>query len=132
MVCIHCSGKTRVINSRSQKRDNQVWRRRQCQDCQAVFTTEEAADYGRAWLVADTKGGLRAFSRDKLFLSLYLAVQHRKTALEDATALTDTIIAKLSARKSIISKQDLANSAQTALNRFDKAASTYYEVRHKA
>jgi transcriptional repressor NrdR len=133
MVCVHCGAETHIINSRPQKRANRVWRRRECLECGAVFTTEETADYGAAWLVENKTGLLEPFRRDKLFLSVYKACEHRKAALSDASGLTDTIIAKLlaSAQSSVIKSVQIIEITQVALNRFDKAASSYYAARHQ-
>lgn len=132
MVCIHCGEKTHVVNSRHQKRSNQVWRRRQCWACQAIFTTEETAQYEAAWLVRYDQGALRPFLRDKLFLSLYKSCGHRKTALEDAMGLTDTVIKKLGheADNGVLRRITIIQTVQVALNRFDKAASTSYAAFH--
>jgi transcriptional repressor NrdR len=132
MVCLNCGGKTHIINSRSQKRTNRVWRRRECLVCGAVFTTEESVNYSFAWRVRDKTGDLRPFQRDKLFLSLYKACGHRSAAQSDASGLADTITAKLLAVESggVINSSQIAQIAQVALNRFDKAASSYYAVRH--
>ncbi|HEX7633150.1 MAG TPA: hypothetical protein VF401_02370 [Candidatus Saccharimonadales bacterium] len=134
MVCIHCGAETHVTNSRPQKRLNQVWRRRRCDDCGAIFTTEEVAQYTTSWAVLDTAGHIRAFNRDKLFLSIYGSLQHRATALADATALTDTVIKKLGnhVREGVIIGSHLAQTVQVALNRFDKAASVHYQAFHSA
>lgn len=134
MVCIHCGAETSVTNSRPQKRSNQVWRRRQCRKCSAVFTTIETAQYGGAWAVRDKSGRLSPLSRDKLWLSLYKSCEHRKTALNDASALTDTLINKLAGRISggTVDSRVITQIVQVALNRFDKAASTHYRAFHKA
>jgi transcriptional repressor NrdR len=134
MVCIYCGDETHVINSRHQRRGNQVWRRRKCRSCDAVFTTEEYVDYERSWRVADKEGYLKPFSRDKLFLSLYEACGHRKTALTDAEGLSSTVISKLPGLMSeaIVGSKAIAQVAQVVLNRFDKSASVYYEARHSA
>ena len=78
------------------------------------------------------KSLLEAFSRDKLFLSLYKSCEHRKTALGDAKGLTDTIIGKLPAHiiGGAVSSRDIARVAQVALNRFDAAASVHYAAFH--
>jgi transcriptional regulator NrdR family protein len=132
MVCIHCGEKTHVTNSRAQKRSNQVWRRRQCRACGAVFTTEETAQYEAAWLIRDARGSLRPFSRDKLFLSLYKSCQHRKTALEDAAGLAETVIKKLGGQvqDGVVNRINVIQVTQVALNRFDKAASSHYMAFH--
>ena len=141
MVCVQCGGQTQVINSRHQKRANQVWRRRRCHQCNAIFTSEETASYSGAWRVAGdagitkgTKSVLEPFSRDKLFLSLHRSLQHRKTALSDAQALSDTVIKKLSgsARAGLIEKKAIICAAQVALNRIDTAASVHYAAVHDA
>jgi transcriptional regulator NrdR family protein len=133
MVCIHCGSRTQVINSRLQKRANQVWRRRRCTECEAVFTSLEAIHYELSWLVESQSGDLTPFSRDKLFLSIYESCKHRVSALQDAGALTDTIIAKLlqKAHTGVLRSQIVTQTVQTALNRFDRVASTHYNAFHK-
>jgi transcriptional repressor NrdR len=133
MVCVYCGGETDVVNSRLKRKNNQVWRRRHCAACGATFSTEETAQHELAWLVQDGKS-TRPFLRDKLFLSLYKSCEHRKTALSDAKGLTETIIRKLSAHlvDGTVSKSDIAQVAQVALNRFDKPASVRYQSFHKS
>jgi transcriptional repressor NrdR len=132
MVCVYCDGETEVVNSRLKRKNNQVWRRRHCTACGATFSTEETVQYELAWLVSDGKHS-QPFLRDKLFLSLYKSCEHRKTALSDAKGLTETIIRKLSTHlvDGTVSKRDIAQVAQVALNRFDKAASVHYQSFHK-
>jgi transcriptional regulator NrdR family protein len=98
-----------------------------------VFSTEEAARLEAAWQVSDSERHLTAFSRDKLFISVYDSCQHRKTALSDAEGLTETAIRKLAAhvKGGTVDKSDITGVVQVALNRFDRAASVYYEARHK-
>jgi transcriptional repressor NrdR len=133
MVCVFCGAETHIINSRWQKRKNQVWRRRKCWDCLAVFTTGEAPDYDATWLVKDRYGSLRPFSRDKLLLSLHKSCGHRKTALEDAGGLVETIIGRLAddVSNGTIEGRRVAQIALVALNRFDAAAATHYQAFHK-
>jgi len=132
MVCAQCGSDTQVINSRHQRRSNQVWRRRQCLSCHLVFTTEEQVDYSGLWRVASSKASLRPFSRDKLLLSLYKSCEHRKTALADASALADTVIKKLSDQVTdgVVQKQSIVQVSLVALRRFDSVASTHYLAFH--
>ncbi|MDB5175913.1 MAG: NrdR family transcriptional regulator [Candidatus Saccharibacteria bacterium] len=132
MVCIYCSGNTQVINSRLQKRANSVWRRRKCLNCQAVFTTSEVAQYDGSWRVQSGKQ-LIAFSRDKLLLSIYESVRHRPEALQDASALTETIIGKLrhTASDGLLTIKDIIVVAQAILNNFDDAAYVHYRAFHQ-
>lgn len=132
MVCIYCGRKTGVVNSRRQRRSNQVWRRRHCPACGATFTTVEAPQHELAWVV---RRGSRSepFLRDKLLLSLYRSCEHRTTALSDAAALTDTVMRKLAAQAhgGALESRDITQVVQVALNRFDTAASVHYQAYHK-
>lgn len=132
MVCIYCASSTNVVNSRLQKKTNQVWRRRQCTTCSSIFTTHENVDLSTAIMVGDTEKSLKPFSRDKLFISIYDSLRHRKSALSDAEALTATIIAKL---RSVLQDGTLTNDQLVAisketLERFDKTAATVYGAYH--
>jgi transcriptional repressor NrdR len=132
MVCIHCGSKTQVLNSRLQHRNNQVWRRRQCSNCGAVFTTEESALYSASWRVQDQKGTLKPFSRDKLLLSLYNSCGHRPKALSDASGLVDTVIKRLldQTDNGLLSNKVIAGVSLVVLNRFDKSAGVHYSANH--
>jgi len=133
MVCIYCGGKTQVTNSRHQKQLNQVWRRRKCLQCQAMFSTHEMAAYDAAWRVQTANSALVPFNRYKLLISLYKSLEHRPTALEDATALTDTIIGMLlkSARNGLIEARIITTAAAEVLQRFDTAAAVHYQAFHQ-
>lgn len=133
MVCIQCQQKTQVINSRPQRRTNQQWRRRQCSNCNSIFSTTESADYSAVWSIKRASRPLMQFNRDKLLLSVYDSLKHRPKSLEDAAGLTNTVISKLSAlaTNGILTPKQIAQTVQVALNRFDKAASVHYQANHK-
>jgi transcriptional repressor NrdR len=129
MVCVYCSSDTQVTNSRHQRRANSVWRRRACKNCGAVFTTHESPNLEAAARVIGKNGHLYPFMRDKLFISLYESCRHRPTALEDATALTDTVVSQILKQQGsmgVIDRDTIKSAAQQVLNRFDSVASTYY------
>jgi transcriptional repressor NrdR len=131
MVCIYCGHETQVTNSRHQKRLNQVWRRRKCTFCGAIFSTTEGANTSQA-LSIQKNNGLEPFSRDKLFVSVYDSLRHRKTVLDDATALTGTIISTLTplADEAAIDRDVVVTVTTTVLQRFDKPAATHYQAFH--
>lgn len=131
MKCIYCMGKTQVINSRPQKRLNHIWRRRKCSSCTSIFTTSEAPELDSSLLVQKSTT-LEPFSRDKLFLSIYESCKHRQTALNDAQALTGTIISRLlrGAGSASIPVEQITLTAATVLNNFDKPAHTHYTAYH--
>lgn len=131
MVCIYCANETRVINSRPQKRLNRVWRRRTCIACDTTFTSSEAVDLGGSISVRDHKH-LEPFQRDKLFLSVFDSLKHRKTALSDATGLTDTVISTLYPlmHNAVVERDQIAGAAKEILQRFDKPAAVHYQAFH--
>lgn len=131
MKCIYCSSETQVVNSRPQKRANNVWRRRQCLSCKAVFTTIETADLEKSLVVNNGKR-LKPFLRDKLFAAIYDSLKHRKTALSDATALTDTIVSDMLklALNGMIESEQIIVSCHKTLTRFDKTAAVFYVAYH--
>jgi transcriptional repressor NrdR len=131
MLCIYCQNDTRVVNSRPQKRLNRVWRRRTCVTCGTTFTSTEAVDLGGSITVRDMKQ-LEPFQRDKLLMSVYDSLKHRKTALSDATGLTDTVISKLYPlmKDAVVDKSSISQTTWGVLKRFDKAAATYYAAFH--
>lgn len=133
MVCIYCSGETQVINSRLQKRSNNVWRRRKCLDCQGLFTTIEGTDYSTSLLFRSSEKHAEAFQRDILFVSIYEACKHRKKAVEAATALTDTVLGRLRAKinGATVERAVLISVTADVLKRYDKAAYTAYLAYHK-
>lgn len=132
MVCIYCSAPTQVINSRLQKRLNQVWRRRRCTKCHNVFTTHEILSYEGALAVRDARGKLSPFLRDRLLVSLHTSCAHRPTALSDAIALTNTILARLRIlqQQGAIESTQISQTASEVLKRFDNAAYVHYQAFH--
>lgn len=131
MVCVYCSSDTQVTNSRHQKRKNTVWRRRKCASCGAIFTTTEVAESAQALSVVSDRG-LEPFLRDKLFVSVYGSVRHRKSALADATGLTDTIVASIYslANDAAIEQGVISEVTYTVLERFDAVAAMHYGAFH--
>jgi|SRR3989344_8181370 len=131
MVCIYCSGLTRVTNSRPQKRVNQIWRRRVCLNCANIFSSTEVVDL-TGTVVVKSKSDLEPFSRDKLLLSIYSACGHRKDAVTASSALTATVISKLMPmiNSATLNRDDVVRVVTEVLKRFDKAASVQYKAYH--
>lgn len=133
MVCYTCGGDTQVINSRPQKRLNQVWRRRQCTLCDTLLTTQEAIDYSKSLRVSRPgQRQLLPLERDRLFMSIYKSLGHRKTAMTDAAALAATIITKAvpQAENGVLDSTQLKNVALVALSRFDTLGAQHYAAFH--
>lgn len=132
MVCVYCGTKLVVNNSRPQKRANTVWRRRACPHCQAVFTSVESIDLASGLLYRDAQKRVQPFSRDSLYISVYEACRHRKTAATDARALTDTIISDLlpQSHNATLERQQVVTATTAVLGRFDPAAGSAYAAYH--
>jgi transcriptional regulator NrdR family protein len=133
MVCIYCGAGTSVTNSRPQKRSNQVWRRRRCEGCGAVLTSLEAYELASGIHVRSKGGKTSVFDRDRLFVSIYESLGHREAPVADATALTETIIAKLCSptTAALLETTKIAAAAADTLRSFDHAAAVYYTAHHK-
>ncbi len=131
MVCLYCGGKTEVVNSRPQKRMNQIWRRRKCSACGAVFTTNERIDYS-ATIVVKRKSGLEPFERDTLLVSLATSLGHRPTAVGDAAALATTVTRALlsAAENGVVEVTNITAESYKVLNRFDTLAAAHYRAYH--
>ena len=132
MVCTYCGSETQVINSSRQRRSNNVWRRRKCIVCGAVFSTGEHVDYEKTWVVQYPGGTLQPFLRDKLFISIHKSVQHRPTALQDAIGLTNTAINNVTkeVENGSLKAQAIAKAAYVTLKRFDQPAAISYQAFH--
>jgi hypothetical protein len=65
-------------------------------------------------------------------MSIYDSLKHRKSALNDATGLTDTVISQLYPLMSdaVIEKTAITEVTGVILHRFDKAAATHYQAFH--
>jgi transcriptional regulator NrdR family protein len=137
MVCIYCGSPTSVNNSRLQRHNNHVWRRRSCTGCKSVFTTIERPDLSGSFVVGTSgaqKGQLKPFNRDKLFLAIYECCKHRPDALEEASSLTQTVINQLVLEKrenGLIERAEIAQKTFNSLERLDTAAAAIFAAYHK-
>lgn len=131
MVCLYCSDETNVVNSRLQKRINNVWRRRSCSRCKAIFTTIESPDLSNCIQVRYKDGHVGTFDRDKLLLSIAKALEHRPDNTTAASYLCGTVISLLlSGQSARLEASAIAATAHTVLMRFDAASATIYGAYH--
>jgi transcriptional repressor NrdR len=131
MVCIYCGSETKVGNSRWQKRNNQVWRRRQCKKCKAVFTTHEAVDLSSTLLV-QVNGSPKPFVSDILFTEILLAMQDRKDCYLAAREATATIVSKLLKLpgKPLFSTTQISLISADVLKKLDKRSYERFSIEH--
>jgi transcriptional repressor NrdR len=131
MVCPYCHHDTSVENSRLQKRSNQVWRRRQCKACKAVFTTHEAIDLSSTLLV-HRSGSTQPFIADLLFTDILLALQDRKDCYLAARETTHTTIKILlkNPNKPLFEAKQISAAASVVLKKLDKRAYLRFVSEH--
>lgn len=120
-----------MVNSRHQKRNNQVWRRRECLACQSVFTTHETVELANA-LSVDKQGWLSPFLPDLLLKELMLALQDRKDVYTASGEVLAIIVKKLLLlpQKPVFKPQDISKTAGGVLKRFDKRAYLRFVAEH--
>lgn len=133
MLCIYCSGETNVTNSRKQKRNNQIWRRRRCEACEAVFTSHEAIDFSSALMVS-SRSSTHPFLTDMLFTEVLLALQDRKDCYKAAREVTSTVIGQLLKPPvaTVIETKQISQAAAKVLKRLDKRAWMRYAAEHSS
>lgn len=132
MVCINCGYKLKTVNSRRLKRLDGTWRRKFCNSCKLTITTIELIDYPSVLAIKTSPSRLEAFQRDKLLISVFGCLKHRQSPHRDATALTDTIIAKLLRNNDsrAITKPQVMLTTTEVLQRFDTPAAVQYAALH--
>lgn len=71
MECPYCRREvTIVLNSRPTRQNSQIWRRRQCLNCKAIYTTHERVDLSNL-IVIKKSGKTEMFSQGKLYAGIY-------------------------------------------------------------
>lgn len=133
MLCIYCMSQTSVTNSRLQRRDNGVWRRRKCADCGKVFTTNETANLETSLNFAGNSGRPQPFSHAALLVSVYESCKHRPDAPAYAAEVTKAITGKLISSlqgRSTVNRSQLIDLTVATLKHFDKTAATVYAAYH--
>ena len=131
MVCTYCGAETKVINSRHQKRNNQVWRRRHCDQCKAIFTSHEKADLSSILIILDREEH-KPFLEDILFVDILNALSHRKDRFMASREVTATVVNELIKlpQKPLIKSSQISFSAAGVLKRLDRQAWLRYVAEH--
>ena len=130
MVCVYCGGETKVTNSRRQKRNNQIWRRRQCLKCQAIFSSHEIIDLSTALLVGAEAP--KPFIEDLLYSDLLMALRDHQGSHTAARETTHTIIQELLKlpQKPQYAAKDISYVTGDVLSRLDRQAYLRYVAEH--
>lgn len=130
MICVNCFHvKTNVTNSRRHKRPA-VWRRRQCQRCQVIFTSYEEPSLQDKQILRHDRT-TTPFNRGKLTISIARSFQHNKKAADyDSYELAKTIEGKLLLLGKELSVDDVTVQAHATLRQFDPIAAVQYAAQH--
>jgi len=133
MVCIYCGGKTNVVNSRQSKSSFGVWRRRSCILCDASFSTIETLNERQVIAVSNNQSSeLVPLSRDEIVISIFNSCRHRQNAINDASALANSVMKTLlSMQTAQLQKSAIKQAISDILSRFDQAAYTHYQAFHQ-
>ena len=133
MFCINCNSKTKVTNSRSSKVSASKWRRRQCLDCDYVFSTSEKPNFSLSVKIRDKSGKYKAFSDDKLFLSIYECISHKKNAARIARSLSDTVCLNILPidQYETLDAEIIFKKTYQVLSRLDKISANQYKSIHR-
>ena len=127
MVCIYCNTKTKTVNSRPGLRKNSTWRRLKCPNCKAIFTSVENIDLSRSVRVEKNKA-IEPFYKEKLFISIYEAINHLDNPAVNAEALTNTILRHITKNLSspLVSTSDIIKYSVSVLKRYDATSAIKY------
>ncbi len=133
MFCVNCFHmNTKVTNSRPNKKQPSVWRRRQCQACDTVFTTYERPSLADNKPIHLPDGAQDTFNLGRLILSIAEAFSHTpETARLDALWLAQTVEDTLSTEHQIITPAEIEATTHQVLKRFDEAAALQYAIKHR-
>lgn len=132
MICINCfSPLTKVVNSRPNKKQPLIWRRRRCTQCGTIFTTLERPSLAHTRSV-HTPSGEQPFNLGKLIISLSEAFMHDPVQRETAVLeLAYTIEMQLATETEIMTPDDIAAIAHQVLKRYDELAAVQYAAKHQ-
>lgn len=132
MICLKCfHDKTRIVNSRQNKKYPTTWRRHVCTRCGHFFTTYEKPVIHLPILSKDNN--INNFSIGKLIISIARSFNHDKKAADFYSYdLANTVQDKLLLlqNKHTISTQDIAKITHSALQSFDQIAALQYAAQH--
>lgn len=134
MECPYCHKPlTFVTNSRTTKSNSQIWRRRRCSNCKAIFTTHEIIDLSHI-IVVKRSGEAERFSRVKLYSGIYGAtigskLPHREFVVDKITREIERQI--LFMRLKRISTADISDIVLNSLKKLSPSTFLRYLAYNK-
>jgi len=136
MFCINCFHvNTSVVNSRPQKKQPLVWRRRKCSHCGSTFTTEERPSLAHnvtVHLGSDALTKSETFNLGKLIISIAGSFSHAPDEAQYSSLwLAQTVEQQLSVEKQSITPDEIAVVAHHVLKKYDELAAVQYAAKHQ-
>ncbi|HEX6416779.1 MAG TPA: hypothetical protein VFZ62_04620 [Candidatus Saccharimonadales bacterium] len=133
MFCVNCfNPATAVSNSRPNKKQPLIWRRRRCSHCGTTFTTYERPSLSDNKPVHRPDGTSDVFNLGKLIVSISRAFTHTPSeAGKNSLWLAQTIEDTLSTQYKTISVEDIEVVTHQTLKRFDELAAVQYAAQHR-
>jgi transcriptional repressor NrdR len=133
MFCINCFHKsTTVANSRPNKKQPQIWRRRSCSNCHVTFTTYERPSLADNKTITLADGSSDTFNLGKLILSIAKAFTHSPNdAQYNALWLAQTVEDTLSIERQALTPEDIEATTHQVLKKFDELAAIQYAAQHQ-
>jgi len=133
MFCINCfHPTTKVTNSRPNKKQAAIWRRRHCPSCNLTFTTNERPIINENRKIRGQGGTASLFNPGRLILSIAAAFTHApETGKEVAYWLARTVENELATQRETLSADDIAAITHKVLKKFDELAAIQYAAQHQ-
>lgn len=133
MFCINCFHmNTNIANSRPNKKQPQVWRRRKCAKCGTIFTTYERPSLAENKPVVLPSGKTTTFNLGKLIISIARAFTHAPYEAEyNALWLAQTVEDTLSTEQETVTPEDIEATTHAVLKRVDELAAIQYAAQHQ-
>lgn len=132
MICLKCfHKKTRIANSRQNKKSPITWRRHVCGRCEYTFTTYEKPV--TSFSVTSDGSKKDSFSIGKLTISIARSFHHDKYAADFysydlATTIQERLLLQ---NHHTISTCEIAEMTHSTLQKFDQIAALQYAAQHK-
>jgi transcriptional repressor NrdR len=133
MFCINCfHHRTTVTNSRPNKKQPQIWRRRSCPECATIFTTYERPSLADNKVIHLPDGETDTFNLGKLIISISKSFSHNPNEAQYSSLwLAQTIEDTLSSQREVITPEDIEAATHQVLKKYDELAAVQYAAQHR-
>lgn len=123
MICPFCNySETRVVDSRDTNDGKAVRRRRECEKCEARFSTYEEAEIMRLSVIK-RNGGKEDYSRNKIEIGVKKALEKRPAEEEKTKKIVGDIEYEIQSRESNeISSKEIGKIVLSKLREIDEVA----------